>query len=448
MKPTNFSGGIHPPRMKELTADCPFEVMLAPEQVVLPLSQHLGDQARLLIKKGDHVSRGMMIAAAAGMISAPIHTPVSGKVLNLRRHSSSSGFPIEAIPIQTDPHSNETSFMQPLSQAELTPELIRERVAQAGIVGQGGAGFPTAVKLVPPTSHQKPIELMILNGCECEPYLTRDYRFMLERPEDLLSGLQLMMKTVHCKRAVMVIEDNKPLAIQKMRQVVAPESNIEVRILKSRYPQGAEKMLVQATTGRRVPPGKLPFHLGILVVNVATAISIHDAVFQGLPAISAAITVSGRGIRRPANLIVPVGSSIRAVLEYCGGVNEDAARVVAGGPMMGIAQYDLNAPVLKTTSGILVLTSKEVPREKETACLKCGHCVKSCPMGLTPTLLVRLLQTHQMEKVAHSAISQCMECGSCAYTCPAHIPLVQWLRFGKRWAAQKHRITATNEYKR
>jgi Na+-translocating ferredoxin:NAD+ oxidoreductase subunit C len=448
LKPEKFFGGIHPPGEKELSADCAFESLPLPDQVILPLSQHLGARARLQVEKGSQVVRGMMIAAAEGIISAPIHTPVSGKVISIRRHSSSGGFPMEAVTIQTDPHCNETAFMAPLTESELTPDAIRERVAEAGIVGQGGAGFPTAAKLHPPSSNHKPIHLFILNGCECEPYLTRDYRIMLERPGDVLSGLRLMMKTVHCEKAVIAIEDNKPLAGEAMRKAAVNDENISVMMLKTLYPQGAEKMLVQAVTGRRVPPGKLPFQLGIVVVNSGTAASVHDAVYHGLPAISAAITVSGRGIRRPANLLVPVGTPFRAVLDYCGGMNEDAVRVVSGGPMMGIAQYDLDAPVLKATSGILVLTEKELSHQKETACLKCGQCVEYCPMGLSPTLLVRLIQSHHMERAAHTGITQCMECGSCAYTCPAHIPLVQWLRLGKQWAAHKHRAAAKNEYKR
>ena len=447
MKSKPFSGGIHPPDEKALSAECPFESMPAPEQIVLPLSQHIGAPARPLVAKGDRVLRGMQVAAADGVVSAPIHSPVSGKVLAMRRHSSSAGQPCHALIIQTDPQPYESCLMPPLAAGQLTPQAIRERIAQAGIVGQGGAGFPTAAKLNPPPN-QHPISLFILNGCECEPYLTRDYRFMVEQPEEVLSGLRLLMQAVGCQKAVVAIEDNKPRAIESMQRALAGDVHITVRRLKTLYPQGAEKMLVQAVTGRKVPPGKLPFHLGIVVVNAGTAAAVHDAVFKGLPAISAAVTVSGRGIRRAANLIVPIGASLRSVLEYCGGLNEDAVRVISGGPMMGIAQYDLDAPVLKASSGILALARNEISRAAETACLKCGQCIQYCPMGLAPTLLVRLIQTGHMERVAHSGISQCMECGSCAYTCPAHIPMVQWLRLGKRYAAHRQRSAALSEYKR
>jgi Na+-translocating ferredoxin:NAD+ oxidoreductase subunit C len=386
------------------------------------------------VEKGNMVVRGMMVAAAGGRISAPIHSPVSGEVLSLGRRSSSGGFPLNAITIKTDPNLTETCTLDPILEHALSPNVIRYRVAQSGIVGQGGAGFPTAAKLTPPPHHH--IDYLILNGCECEPYLTRDYRFMLDRPQDVISGMRLMMTAVGCSRAIIGIEDNKPLAIQAIRNVLGNDPNVKVTVLKTRYPQGAEKMLVYALTGRKVPPGKLPLHVGMVVVNAGTAAAVHDAVFLGLSAITAAITVSGRGIHRPANLLVPVGTPIRAVLDYCGGLTPNAARVISGGPLMGIAQYDLDAPVLKTTSGILILTQQELMHAAETSCLKCGKCVDACPLNLIPTRLVRLVQLGDIDQAENMGITVCMECGTCAYTCPANIPLVQWLRFGKQKISQ------------
>jgi Na+-translocating ferredoxin:NAD+ oxidoreductase subunit C len=409
--------------------------MPPPERVVLPLSQHLGRPAQPLVKKGSLVLRGMLVAEADGPVSTPIHAPVAGKVLSLGRHSSSGGFPLEAISIQTDPDAAHTQLMPPLDLATLTPETIRERVRAAGIVGQGGAAFPTAVKLTPPK--ESAIQQVILNGCECEPYLTRDDRLMRERPGEILSGLSLILQAVGCARAAIAIEDNKPHAIEAMRAAVDEYPSIEVVVLPTRYPQGAEKMLIRAVTGREVPPGKLPLHVGIVVQNVSTALAVHNAVKNGQPLITAALTVSGRGIRQPRNLYVPVGSSIRAVLDFCGGVTEDARRVVVGGPMMGVAQYDLDAPVLKATSGIVVLTALEIDEENESPCLKCGQCIEACPLALLPTRLVRLVQARRYEEAERLGITVCMECGSCAYTCPAHIPLVQWLRLGKKRTAQK-----------
>jgi Na+-translocating ferredoxin:NAD+ oxidoreductase subunit C len=429
---TNFLGGIHPPDNKNHTESRPLETMPPPAQVILPLSQHLGKQARPLVKKGTEVLRGMLIAESDGTISAPIHAPVSGKVLSLGRQSSSSGFPQDAITIQSDPNSTESDFLPPLNPVDLLPEEIRERVRQAGIVGQGGAAFPTAVKLTPPEG--KKIRMLILNGCECEPYLTRDSRLMIERTADVLSGLRLMMKAAGCARAVVGIEDNKPEAARCIQEALADDPLIKVILVKTRYPQGAEKLLIRAATGKEVPPGKLPLHMGIVVANVGTAAAVHDAVYKGMPSITAAITVSGSGIRQPKNLLVPVGTAIREVLEFCGGVTEGAARVVVGGPMMGVAQFDLDAPVLKATSGILVLTREEVKRSTETPCLKCGQCIDVCPMQLVPTRLVRLVQAKRYAEAGEMGITVCMECGTCAFTCPAHIPLVQWLRLGKQKA--------------
>jgi Na+-translocating ferredoxin:NAD+ oxidoreductase subunit C len=436
-----FSGGIHPHDKKQATEDRPFEHMPPPGLLVLPLSQHLGRPALPLVKKGSLVRAGMRLAEASGLISAPIHAPVGGKVTSLGRHSSSGGIPLDAIRIETDPAMTETETLPPIDPLHVSPESIRERVREAGIVGHGGAAFPTAVKLTPPK--ECAIQLVILNGCECEPYLTRDQRLMIERPDEILSGLELTMRALHCVRGVIAIEDNKPAAISAMRKAAVDAPNVEVAVLPTRYPQGAEKMLIRAITGSEVPPGKLPPQVGIVVMNVYTVVAIHNAVTHGTPAITAALTVSGAGVREPKNLYVPVGTPIRAVIEYCGGMTETARRVVVGGPLMGVAQYDLDAPVLKATSGILVLDASEVTQETETACLHCGWCIDNCPMKLVPTRLVRLVRAHRYEEAAHASISLCMECGTCAYNCPAHIPLVQWLRLGKKRAAQIPREAKT-----
>jgi electron transport complex protein RnfC len=425
-----FSGGIHPPDEKRMTADCPFEEMPLPDQVVLPLSQHSGKPAKPLVKKGDEVRRGCLIAEADGILSAPIHSPINGRVLKIGRHPSSSGFPGDAITIQSDHGTSSMVLFPPLDPERVRPEGIRERVRQAGIVGLGGAAFPTAVKLTPPEG--QPIDLLILNGCECEPYLTRDARFMVERPYDLVSGLRLMMKAAGCGKAVIGIEDNKPEAVQSIRGALRDQQDIQIVVVKTRYPQGAEKQLIRSITGKSVPPGKLPLHLGMIVANAATAAAVHDAVYKGMPCITAAVTVSGHGIRDPKNLIVPVGTSLHAVMAYCGGMTEETARVVVGGPMMGSAQYDLNAPVIKATSAILFLTQREIDRNKETACLKCGKCVDVCPMNLVPTRLARLVQAGYGDDAGTLGIMSCMECGACAYVCPAHVPLVQWLQLGKQ----------------
>jgi electron transport complex protein RnfC len=436
-----FHGGVHPKEYKELTEQCVFEAMPLPDEIILPLSQHLGKEASPQVKKGDDITPGQLVAKAEGFISAPVHTSVAGKVISLGKEQTSSGFPKDSIVIKTNGTAEAEKFMFPqLIPETITPDEIRERVALAGIVGQGGAAFPTSVKLTPPKD--KVIDVVILNGCECEPYLTRDYRFMIERPDDLISGLKLIMKALGVNRGVIGIEDNKPEAIELLSNKVKNEHRLEVVSLKTKYPQGAEKMLIKAVTGKEVPPGNLPMDVGAVIQNIGTAIAIHDAIVKGEVLITAALTVSGKGIRNPKNLIVPVGTPIQNVIDFCGGVTEDAVKIVVGGPMMGVAQFDLHAPVMKATSGILVLTKDEVAENPETPCLRCGQCVGACPLNLMPTKLARYSQLDRFEDAEGAGITVCMECGTCAYTCPANIPLVQWIRLGKQKVLQMQKERA------
>jgi len=424
-----FPGGVHPPEEKELTERLPFESMPSPSVIILPLSQLIGKASTPRVKKGEDIQAGALVAEAEGFVSAPVHSPVAGKVKSISREANSGGFPKDAVVIIPDGQSEVLRF-PPLDPSTVTSDDIRKRVAEAGIVGQGGAAFPTSVKLAPPKD--KTIEAVIINGCECEPYLTRDYRFMVEQPDALISGLKLIMKALSVAKGYIGIEDNKPEAIRILTEKTTSESGVEVVSLKTKYPQGAEKMLIKAVNGREVPPGKLPLDVGVVIQNIGTAIAIHDAVVNGLPQTTAALTVSGKGIRNPKNLIVHVGTPINEVLEFCGGVTEDAAKVVVGGPMMGVAQYDLTAPIMKATSGIVVLTKNEMKAQEETPCLRCGKCIDACPLHLVPTKLARYSQLGRMEDAEALGITVCMECGTCAFTCPANIPLVQWLRLGKQ----------------
>ncbi len=424
-----FKGGVHPQEQKELTENLAFEVMPNPKQIIIPLTQHLGKPAKPIVKKGSEVKAGEIIAEQDGFISAPVHCPVSGKVSKITVGSTVTGFPRDAIVIESN-EANDILLMPSLDPEIVSQEEIRERVKLAGIVGQGGAAFPTYVKLSPPVD--KKIEIVIINGCECEPYLTRDYRYMIERTDDLIAGLKLIMKAVGVNKGAIGIENNKPEAINKLKDAVKNYPDISIEVLETKYPQGAEKMLIKAVTGKEVPPGKLPFDVGAVIQNIGTAIAIYDAVVKGEPQLTAALTVSGMGINQPKNLIVPIGTPLADILDYCGGVKENAVKVVVGGPMMGVAQYDFSAPVMKATSGILVLTEDEINNHEETPCLRCGKCVDVCPLNLIPTKLARLSSLEKFEEAEQLGITVCMECGTCTYTCPANLPLVQWLRFGKQ----------------
>ena len=435
----SFQGGVHPEEYKNLTENIPFEQMPNPKQIILPLSQHIGKPAKSLVAKKDEVKAGQLVAEAEGFVSAPIHSSVSGKVKVIEDEPNVSGFPKESIVIDST-KENEFEKFPALDPKTITPEEIRERVKVAGIVGQGGAAFPTFIKLTPP--EDKKIDYVILNGCECEPYLTRDYRLMLDNPVKVLTGLSLIMKALNVSQGAIGIEDNKPEAIKKLSTAALVFPNISVEVVQTKYPQGAEKILIKAVLNREVPPGKLPLDVGVVIQNIGTAVAINDAIVEGMPLISAPLTVSGLGINNPKNLIVPVGTPLTDVLDFCGGVKDNAVKVVVGGPMMGITQYDFTAPIMKATSGILVLTKEEVNEHAETPCLKCGKCIEVCPLDLMPTKLARYSQLDKLEEVEELDIQVCMECGTCAYACPANIPLVQWIRLGKKRVNENKKVSA------
>lgn len=429
----SFKGGVHPEEFKYLTENKSFEKFTSPSEVIIPLSQHSGKDAIPLVKKNDKVRIGTLIAKEDGFISSPIHSSLCGVVTSVNKTFTFSGIQKNSIVIKKDT-VEENDFLPPLDFETITSEEIVERVKQAGIVGLGGAAFPTYVKLVPPKD--KKIDFIILNACECEPYLTRDYRLILERTLDVIKGLKLLMRAAKVEKGIIGIEDNKPEAISLLKEYLVDYPEIKLIVLKTKYPQGAEKMLIKASTGREVPPGKLPMDVGVIVQNVGTAIAVYDAVVNGIPSIYAYLTVSGLGINEPKNLIVPIGTKVKDVIDYCGGITENARRVVIGGPMMGFAQFDLSTPITKATSGILVLTDEEIKTYPETNCLRCGKCLNVCPLNLAPARLVRLIQNKRFEDAVKLNVTLCMECGTCAYTCPASIPLVHWLRLGKKWAFQ------------
>jgi electron transport complex protein RnfC len=423
-----FRHGVHPPAHKEASAHLPIRRMPFPEQVVLPLSQHAGAPARCLVRPGQRVERGDPIGEAQGYVSVPIHASVTGEVVEVAMWPHPSGGHREAVLIRTDPRSAQIPRPRLVPRWDgLTPDEVRRAVQDAGVVGLGGAAFPTHVKLKAPEGTR--IELLLVNGAECEPYLTSDHRVMVEHPERVHFGIRIMMQCLEVSRAVIGVEKNKPDAVERLRATAPADLDVTVLPLEVKYPQGAEKMLIKAATGREVPSGSLPAHAGTVVQNVGSIAAIAEVFETGHPLIERIVTVSGPGVRQPANLLVPVGTRARDVLDFCGGLTEDASEVLFGGPMMGAPQPDLDAPVLKGTSGIVVLTESNL--RAVHPCISCGHCLEACPVFLNPATLGKLAQAGRYDEMLELHLMDCMVCGSCSYVCPSSIPLSQMFALAK-----------------
>ena len=430
MSAFTFRHGVHPPDSKALTSAVPIRRMPFPAEVVLPLRQHAGKPAKLIVQVGDRVERGDVIAEADGFISVPIHASAAGVVKSVELWPHPDGSRAEAVRIAVERYSPQVPRprLVPLWQG-LSPEQVVAAVQAAGVVGLGGAAFPAHAKLVPPKNGK--IELLIVNGAECEPYLTTDHRMMVEYPERVHFGIRVMMNALGVKRAVLGVEKNKPDAVAALQRTLPADLDVTVLPLTVKYPQGAEKMLIKALTGKEVPSGKLPLHVGVVVQNVGTLACIAEVFETGLPLVERVVTVSGQGVVRPANLIVPVGTRLRDVLEFCGGLSADAVEILFGGPMMGIAQPDLDAPVVKGTTGIVVLTQADVARRRTLPCIQCGYCLDACPVFLNPSLLGQLAQAGRLEDLEAAHLNDCMLCGSCSYVCPSSIPLAQMFALSK-----------------
>ena len=440
MKQKTFPHGIHPPEYKSPTERKPIEVMPPPEKVSIPLLQHFGSPAKLLVKKGEEVKLGQKIGESTSLFSANVHASVSGKVLSVDGVHHPLGRPVPAVTIMNDGEDNPAPELHGSSNPlSLKPEKVCQIVRDAGIVGLGGAAFPTAVKLSPPKD--KPIDTVIINGCECEPVLTADHRIMMEYAEDILNGAELIRKTTGAKRTIIGIEDNKRDALRTFRGVKTDDS-AEVLLLKTKYPQGAEKNLIQALLGREVPRGGLPFDVGVVVQNVGTAKAIWDAVSSGKPLYERVLTAAGEGIREPKNLMVRIGTPFQSVLDFCGGIDDSTNILIMGGPMMGLSQWTAEVPVVKGTSGILAWTAAVPPMEH--SCIRCSRCVDHCPMGLVPTQLVKYVKYGYLFEAEDWGILDCVECGSCQYICPAAIPLVHWMRLGKSQVMELKRKISTD----
>ncbi len=427
----SFKGGIHPPHSKKQTEKLAIEELPAPEKVFIPVAMHIGAPAKPLVKKGDNVKIGDPVAESGGFVSAPVHASISGEVTRIDTFPHPMGKKITAIEITNDNSDNKATF-KPLEEdwREAAQGEIVKRIAECGLVGMGGASFPTHVKLSPPSD--KPIDSLIINGAECEPFLTADHRMLLEKTEEILTGILILKKTTGAENAYIGIEDNKQDAIKAVNALLTRGDfeGIKLCELSAKYPQGGEKQLINAITKREVPSGGLPMDVGCVVQNVGTAFAVWDAIVNGTPLFQRVVTVTGPLIQKPANLMVRIGTPMIELLEYCQADLKNAKKVVSGGPMMGIAQADLSAPVIKSTSGLLVLDNlEEGIRAHE--CISCGNCVKACPVNLMPSVIAKYVNKEKYEEADEWNILDCMECGSCSFVCPSKINLVHYFKLGK-----------------
>lgn len=424
-------GGVHPPENK-FSAGNKITVLPLPKTVNIPLSQHLGAPAAPLVKRGDLVKTGQIIAEHKGFVSSNVHASVTGKVLKIDKSLDSSGYKREAVTIEVQ----EDEWMEGIDtdgnivrDFSLSSEEVVKKTFEAGIVGMGGATFPTHVKLSVPRG--KKAEVVILNGVECEPYLTSDHRMMLEKGEEILVGLKLIMHALNVSKGMVGIENNKPDAIENLTKIAEQYPEITVVPLKVKYPQGGEKQLIKALTGREVPSGGLPIDVGAVVQNVGTAFAVYEAVQKNKPLIERVVTVTGKGVKIPSNFLTRIGTPVNQLIEAAGGIPENTGKIINGGPMMGKALNSVNVPVMKGTSGILLIPEEESRREPVDPCIRCAKCVSVCPMGLEPYLLMTLTEKAKFDRVENERTMDCIECGSCSYVCPANRPLLDYIRLGK-----------------
>lgn len=424
-------GGIHPADNK-LSAQSAIETLPLPESVWVPVAQHIGAPAQVLVKKGDEVKTGQLIARSSGFVSANIHAPVSGVVQKVEDTPDASGYRKIAVLIQVqgdewiEEIDRSTDIVRTI---QASPEEIVKKVGELGLVGMGGATFPSHVKLAVPAG--KKCDYLIINGVECEPYLTSDHRLMLEHPEELLIGVTILMKALQVNKAIVGIENNKPDAIALLTQKANSFQGIAVQPLKVQYPQGGEKQLIDACIGRQIPSGKLPIDVGAVVHNVGTAFAVYEAIQKNKPLIERVVCVTGKSLSKPSNFKVRIGTPVKQLIDAAGGLPEDTGKAIGGGPMMGKALSTTDIPVTKGTSGILIMRQEESRRGAMQNCIRCAKCVSVCPMGLSPYLLMAVTDKNVLDRAEEERIMDCIECGSCSYTCPANRPLLDYIRLGK-----------------
>ena len=433
---------IHLTDYKDLTAQKPIEILPLPETVYIPLSQHTGKICIEEVKVGDRVLTGQRIGFAAAAVFSPVHASLSGEVIAIRDYPHPALGQCRAIEIRSDSkdeiyRSQVTGLKSQVEVDRLSVDEIRDIIFEAGIVGLGGAAFPTHIKLNPP----KPVEVLIINLAECEPYLTCDYRLALENSVEILKGIQILAKILAVKKTILAIEDNKPEVIKKFRAVLAEQAfgkqlwqaktKVEITVLKTQYPQGGEKQLIKSILNKEVPSGKLPFDIGAVVHNVATVFAIYEAIYKNKPLYERVVTVSGSCLSNPRNLLTRIGSPIKSLIDFCGPLKEEPAKIIIGGPMMGIAQYSDEVPVIKSTTGIILMNKKEAQDLEEEFCIRCGACVRECPAGLMPCLINLASEKSLWPEAKNYGVIDCIECGLCNYVCPANRRLVQSIKRAK-----------------
>jgi len=427
MLPKTFSGGVRLAEEKELTVGKKTKIIPAPKELVVPLSQHIGSPNESLVKAGDTVRAGQALGESKAFVSAPVHSPVSGTVKSVDSFFHPVFGKSPAVTIENDYRFEETPLLAKNDPDRLSAEELIGVIRRAGIVGMGGAAFPTHVKLKIPQG--KSIDTLIVNGAECEPYLTCDSRLMAEKTKEIVDGVNILLRILGIKNAVIAVESNKLSALFAFEKIITPP--LRMAVLKTKYPQGGEKQLIKAILKREVPPGKLPLDVGALVQNVGTCFAVHNAVRGGMPLTERCVTFTGNCLKEPGNYIVKIGTRIRDIIDYCGGFNEEPAKIISGGPMMGVSQYTLLAPVVKGTTGILFLSAKEAETCEEMPCVKCAKCVDSCPLRLLPTDIMRMVKFSKWEHLKEFHPSDCIECGTCSYVCPSRIPLTQYIKLAK-----------------
>lgn len=435
-----FRGGTHPPTYKRLTEKHSIEELPHPPRVVIPLQQHIGTPAVPIVNKGDSVKIGQVIGKMEAFISAPVHASISGTVHAIEQRPHPLGKNLLSVVIEGNGNDNWVDTIKPEKNfLNLSSSDIIKRIQEAGVVGMGGATFPTHVKLSPPP--EKPIEIVIINGSECEPYITADHRLMLEKPDEIISGVKIIMRIFNAKRAFIGIEKNKRNAIQLLKKKTSSESNISIAPLKVKYPQGEEKQLIRAILGKEVPYKGFPMDIGCSVHNVGTTYAIFEAVSSQKPLIERITTVTGPGIRKPKNLRVRIGTPFQYLIDYCGGYTGAVVKLIHGGPMVGIAQVTAEVPLIKGTLGILVLDKKTANLKSERPCIGCARCVDVCPMKLLPNKLASLVEYNKIDGAHHLGLLNCMKCGCCSYICPSKRNLLQYIDLGKAlWHEKQEKI--------